>query len=290
MTPLADKLAKGLDTGIQTLLSLVKIALFSKRFAKCDFSFKNNDDVLILANGPSLASTVENVKQFVSEKTLLAVNFNVSSPLYEELKPELYVIADPFLWTDPIQMNRLFGELVKKTTWQVNLFIPAQAFKVSEWQTLLKENALVKPIRYNATPIEGGQKFCNFIFRHGLGVPRPHNVLIPSLIVALNLSFKTIYVAGADHSWIKEISVDDDNQLLMNQKHFYDKDQSKAATVKRRDFTTAHLHDTLYHMYVAFKSYFVIRRYAESLNKQIYNITPHSFIDAFDRLKVSPNQ
>lgn len=286
MTPLADKLTKGLDTGIQTLLSVVKIALFSKPIGKYQFRFHNNDEVLILANGPSLSATVEGAKDFISDKTLLAVNFNVLSPLYEELKPQLYVVADPFLWTDPEPMKKFFGELVRKTNWEVYLHIPAQAFKVKEWQNILQANPLVKPIKYNATPIEGGQHFCNFIFKHGMGVPRPHNVLIPSLIVAINLSFQKIYVAGADHSWLKEISVNDDNEMLMNQKHFYDQGKSQSDKVRRRDFSSAHLHDALFHMYTAFKSYFVINAYAKSLNKEIYNVTPGSFIDAFERKNI----
>jgi hypothetical protein len=168
----------------------------------------------------------------------------------------------------------------------MDLYIPVQAFNVSAWKSKVSENKNIFLRKYNATPIEGFQGFCNFVFRKNLGVPRPHNVLIPSLIIGLNLPFKTIYVAGADHSWLSEISVDDDNRLLMNQKHFYDQNISKAETVKQRDFSEAHIHNTLYHMYVAFKSYFVIKSYAQSIDKKIFNITPKSFIDAFDRKSI----
>lgn len=286
MTPIADKLTKLLDTFIQTTLSIVKITLFSDNSRSKVIKFENNKELIILANGPSLSEFINKSEDFIKGKTLLAVNFNVSSAYFESLKPELYVIADPFLWTDPTQMNKLFGELNQKANWDLHLFVPTQAFKVEKWQTIIKENKYIKIHKYNATPIEGNRSFCNFVFRKGWGVPRPHNVLIPALIVALNQSFDTIYLAGADHSWITEISVSDDNELLMNQKHFYDKNQTKAATVKKRDFSDARLHDTLYHLHIAFKSYFVIKDYAKQLNKQIYNITPGSFIDAFDRLKI----
>ena len=41
----------------------------------------------------------------------------------------------------------------------------------------------------------------------------PHNVLIPSIAIGLRLPFKKIYLAGADHSWLPEITVTDDNEV-----------------------------------------------------------------------------
>jgi hypothetical protein len=39
-------------------------------------------------------------------------------------------------------------------------------------------------------------------------------------------------------------------------------------------------------MHIAFKSYHVIRDYADTLGKQIYNVTEGSYIDAFVRKKL----
>lgn len=287
MPALVDRCTKIIDSFIQSGLSVVKIILYSKFRKSGNIDYRNKNEVVLLANGPSLNTTISESMPFLRDKTLLALNFFIDSVSFQQLKPQIYVIADPFFWTNPVQMKRFFGDISLKTTWDLDLYVPCQAFRVDKWKVLVESNANIHLRPYNATPLEGFQSFCNFAFKNGLGVPRPHNVLIPSLIVALNQEFRTVYVAGADHSWLSEISVDDDNRLLMNQKHFYDQGVSKSETVKRRDFSEAHLHDTLYHMYVAFKSYFVIRKYAESIGKQIYNITPYSFIDAFDRLKIS---
>ena len=50
------------------------------------------------------------------------------------------------------------------------------------------------------------------------------------------------------------------------------------------EYANIHLHEVLYSMYVAFRSYFVIRDYAERIGCKIINITPGSFIDAFERM------
>ncbi len=281
-----EKCLRWLETLWQTFLSVVKILLQSKWNTSLPTQFSNNEELVILANGPSLNSTVQNSNDFICDKTLLAVNFAVTSPMFEQLKPELYLIADPLFWIVPEKREQLFGTLAEKTTWEMTLFVPCRALKDKMWQPLIVKNQNIKLCIYNTTPIEGFKFFCNFIFKRGYGVPRPHNVLIPSIAIGLRLPFKRIYLAGADHSWLPEVTVTDDNVVLMHQKHFYDQNKSKSETVKQENLKSARLHTILYHMYVAFKSYFVLKDFADTQDKEVINITPNSFIDAFKRMKV----
>ncbi len=283
---MGEKGMKWLGMLWQTFLSIVKIVLQSKWNTRLPVSFSNPKELLILANGPSLNRTVQEASAFVQGKTLLAVNFCVSSPMFEQLCPELYLIADPLFWIVPEKRMQLFQTLAEKTTWDMMLFVPARALKNKEWQPLLSGNPHIHLCIYNTTPIEGFQGFCNWVFRKGWGVPRPHNVLIPSIAIGLRLPFLKIYLAGADHSWLPEITVTDDNVVLMHQKHFYDQNQSKAATVSQENLNSARLYTILYHMYVAFKSYFVLEAYSKTLGKEVINVTPGSYIDAFKRMKI----
>ena len=206
--------------------------------------------------------------------------------MFEALRPALYLIADPLFWIVPEKRIQLFQALAEKTTWPLTLFVPARARKNKDWQPMLSANPHITVCIYNTTPIEGFQGFCNWVFRKGWGVPRPHNVLIPSIAIGLRLPFRKIYLAGADHSWLPEITVTDDNEVLMHQKHFYDKDKSQAATVKQENLHSARLYTILYHMYVAFKSYFVLEAFAQKMGKEVINVTPGSYIDAFKRMKL----
>lgn len=283
---MGEKVVKWLGQLWQTMLSVLKIFLQSKWKTQVPHMFAFPDELLILANGPSLNRTVHESAYFLKNKTLLAVNFCVSSPMFQELRPELYLIADPLFWIVPEKRVQLFQGLAEKTTWPMTLFVPARARKNREWQLMLASNPNIHLCIYNTTPIEGFQWFCNWVFRKGWGVPRPHNVLIPSIAMGLRLSFQRIYLAGADHSWLPEISVTDDNIVLMHQKHFYDQNKSQAATVKQENLNSARLYTILYHMYVAFKSYFVLEAYARKMGKEIINVTPGSYIDAFKRMKI----
>ena len=46
------------------------------------------------------------------------------------------------------------------------------------------------------------------------------------------------------------------------------------------------LHNIMYSFYVAFRSYHIIEHYAKGIGANIWNITPGSFIDAFQRKKL----
>ena len=268
----------------QTLMSLVKIPLFSRRPTPLPGN-KEDAELVILANGPSLTSTVEGHRSFLEGKSLMAVNLFVSSPLFTELRPSLYIIADPLFWLVDEKREAVFGGLAEKTTWPLQLFVPARALSDPKWRPMVERNTNITVRIYNTTPVEGFPAFERWAYRNGLGMPRPHNVLIPAIATALRMHFKRIYLAGADHSWLPEITVTDDNEVLMHQKHFYDKGSSKADTVKKENLDSARLHTILYHMHVAFKAYFTLRKYAEKLGKEVINITPGSFIDAFKREK-----
>jgi len=277
-----DKIAGGFSAFGQTLASVAKIILLSRR-PTVKRSAGEGDELVVLGNGPSLNTTVEESLPFLMARKRLAVNFAASTPLFMKLRPDYYVLADPhFFVADTENVRRLWDVLADKVDWQMTLFLPVGA--KGERVKRVARNGNVRICRYNLTPVEGFRGFRNAVYRLGWGMPRPRNVLIPSLMLALDAGFKTIYVAGADHSWTKTLSVDEENHVVSVQPHFY-KDNDRETTRIRTEYLGYPLHKILYSFYVAFRSYYVIRDYAASLHATIWNITPGSFIDAFPRRK-----
>ena len=272
----------------QTLLSLLKISLKSCLRTPLPRPSSAEGELLILANGPSLTQTVEAHPSFLQGKDLLAVNHAAVSDLFVRLRPRHYLLADPLFWIDPAIRDRTFGALAARTAWPMTLFMPMRAWKDRTWQPLVAQNPQIRVVKYNSTPVEGFPGFCNLVYKLGLGMPRPHNVLIPSIAVAVRMGYRRVYLAGADHSWLPEITVNDRNEVLMNQKHFYDQGRSEARAVRNENLTTATLSTILHHMSVAFGSYFVLRDFARSCGAEVVNVTPGSFIDAFPRLQLPP--
>lgn len=266
--------------------SVVKIILQSKRVPKTKHATADNDELVILANGPSLNQSMAESLDFIMERKRLAVNFAANSDIFMQLKPEFYLLADPHFFQSSEAENviTLWDKLLNKVDWGMTLYIPTN-IKKSNYITQIAENKHITIERYNLTPIEGFKSFTHSAFTAGLGMPRPRNVLIPSIMVAMQAGFNTIYIAGADHSWSKTISVNDKNQVISVQPHFY-QDSSEEQTRVNTEYMNYPLHQIMHSFYVAFKSYHTIQHYAQSRKIKIYNITPNSYIDAFPRLKL----
>ncbi|NSW44722.1 MAG: hypothetical protein HPY79_02710 [Bacteroidales bacterium] len=285
-----EKISYHIEKIIQTFISIIRLLFLTHYRVKIQ---KQNDhqDCLILANGPSLNFLIEKYPSFIKNKALVCVNFFPNTNYYQTFKPSYHVISAPELWRSDAMPNylklskELFKNIAQKTDWQLTLFIPFEARKYKQWQEPLKNNQNIQITYYNPTPIDGYFWFCKKVFDWQWGMPRPHNVLIPSLMLAIKKGYKNIYIWGADHSWLKEISVDDQNQVLVNQKHFYDEDTSKPLPMNKFRGTRK-LHEVLIKFVHAFKGYFDIEKYAQSKNVSIYNATPNSYIDAFKRYKI----
>ncbi|MFZ1705109.1 MAG: hypothetical protein WAT79_12240 [Saprospiraceae bacterium] len=265
-----------------TKLSFVRVLLSSKWFVQ--FPVKKSNLLHILGNGPSLSSI-----DFADLKgDLLAVNNFVLSDSFGEVKPNMYIINAPEYWIQDVDdeykiMREAFIHAIKfKTRWPLHFFLPFGA-KNSDFVDQMSSNKHIQFSFYNTTPVEGSPWMCHFLYRKYLGMPRPHNILIPSLMMGIWMEYLTIYLHGADHSWLKEIVVSEDNQVFVTQKHFYDYQTAKPDVMKKLGKGHRKLHEVLEKFYLAFKGYHDIQSFAESRGIVIYNVTQNSFIDAFRR-------
>jgi hypothetical protein len=246
------------------------------------------NECIILGNGPSLNQILENDMDLLKNRCLVCVNYFPRSSMFLKLKPEILVICDPIFWAidmpthlldDRKQFFHLISEVV---SWELLFFIPMRSKKNKSLINILKDNKHIKIYFYNTTPIEGFSFFKDYAFKHTAGMPRPRNVLIPSIHLAILLKFKKIVLLGADHNWFKELYVDENNAVLIKQKHFYDeKVMPMPFLLYGKD--KAKMHEILKEFYHVFYSYFDLLRFSTLMKTEIINCTPVSFIDAFKK-------
>lgn len=243
--------------------------------------------LIIMGNGPSLREIIANCSDILKESDTLAVNFAANADTYHELKPNIYVLADPHFFrteedgrsSDP-NVVRLWRN-ISSTDWPLTLYVPCGT-KLPE---SIVNNRNITEKRYNLTPGEGLRGPVHWLYRHGLAMPRPRNVLIASIMVALREGYRDIDIVGADHTWSRDLWVDDKNRVISVQKHFY-KDNEKEFERVAQEYAGYHLHDILNSLTIAFRSYHQIADYATALGAEITNCTPGSFIDAFPRAEL----
>ncbi len=274
----------------KTGLSVIKLFFFTKWFGLLNHR-TNKKTCLILGNGPTLLTSIEKYKKLGTKLDLFCVNNFACTSQYEDLKPEFYILQAPqfFLDDDKLstfyieQRRTLFNHIQTKTNWDIFLVIPVKAKKSTAFNQLLASNEHLKPLYFNDTAIEGFSFIKRFCFNNSLGMPRPHNVLIPSLMNAINIGFKEIYIVGADHSWLGEIAVNDKNEALVHQKHFYDETSSKPEKMQDYIHRPRRLHEIINKFYLTFLGYWEIKEYSEKKGVHVINASETSMIDAFER-------
>jgi hypothetical protein len=276
-----DKIAAAVGSLWNALLSVGKTIFFSRwRTGDIRRIERLRDELVVLGNGPSLKTFLEEKSAFLAGKELMCVNYAVESPRFEELKPRYYIAVDPVVYS-PAEIDRVFGNLTRKTAWELHLFVPSRYRRMTAWRQALRENPHIRVHLVNITPVEGAEAICFPLYRARLGMPRPRNVLIPSLMCGLWMGYKTICTAGVEHTWHLQLWVDEQNRLMIDDRHFYNADSEN----KRRHGQFRM--DTLFRsLYIVFASYHTIERFSRRLGARIYNITERSFIDAFERKSV----
>lgn len=268
-----------LSTAMASFKSLGKMLLLSRR-CKIDRTPKS-EPLVIMANGPSLRQAIRDSLPQLQAATTMAVNFAANAPEFKQLKPNFYILADPHFFSSSPDTNLdTLRRNLADVDWPMTLFVPVkQAKRLPE---AITDNQFITINTYNFVGIEGWNWLERFSYNHGLGMPRPRNVLVPAIVCGIMAGFQEIYIIGADHSWIKNLEVDSDNRVISVQPHFY-KDSSTEQ--KRIDsvYRDVHLHQVVESFAIALKSYHDLQRWAQNEGVKIYNATPGSFIDAFPR-------
>ena len=242
---------------------------------------RTNETLIILANGPSLNQTLSENASVLKTFDTLSVNFAPLSDAFFDVKPKYHVLADPLFFAadKPFNVKDLYKKLAE-VDWPLTLLIPNSFSK--QLPSEVTGNPNIKLETFNFVGLEGFDWFTSLAYNGKLGMPRPRNVLIPALMCGIWLGYKEIYIAGADHSWMKTISVDENNNVVSVQPHFYKDDKKEQARVDET-YRNYRLHDIVNSFAIAFRSYHSLQRYAQKKGVKIVNSTPGSFIDAFPR-------
>ena len=283
------KIQDFLKNFFKVIETLIRVLIKSKIQTRLQIKTPESKEIIILGNGPSLTRELEDYKPHIRMMDVFCVNFFPETQFYRKWKPKYYIMNAPELWRNRVddhfieRSDHLFNTINKETYWPLTLFIPVEAKKFSRWQSHINNNNNINIIYYNNTPVEGWKWFRELFFKLNLGMPRPHNVFIPSIFLSINMGYDKIYLLGADHSWLEEIRVNDDNEVLMNQRHFYDENKKDYKSMSKTGTGKRNLSEILYKFMTTFNSYYILNDYSKGLNCKIMTSTKGSYIDAFDR-------
>jgi hypothetical protein len=283
------KIQQFTESVYQAFISLIRV-FFRFRFrSDLNPGMASGQELVILANGPSLRADLDNHPGFFTGKVIMCVNQFVLSDDYEKLKPGYYVLLDMGFFAESAiprvaeVREQVKQALKRKTTWRMILCCPVEARNSHFHKDLVASGIPVEFAFINRTVVDGVKPVRHWLYRRQLGMPPPQNVLIGALMAGLACGFRQIIILGADHSWHLGLEIGKDGRLLSAENHFYDKHPWKVAVEHPETRERATLHNYFYILYRTFRSYHLIREYAVSRGIRIINSSSVTFIDAFDR-------
>lgn len=281
-----------IENFLQSIISLIKILVLSRFKLKVPVRTKEN--CIILGNGPSLVDSInQNISKF-KNYDLFCVNNFAGSEYYESLKPKNYVILDGAFFNDYLisirpDIQKTISSLIDKTQWPLQVHLPVSSQNSSLVRIHLAKNRHIKFSFFNYTVINGFEFFKSKMIDWNLGFPKCNNILGAALVRTINMQYRKIHIIGADHTWVFNIEVNNKNELLLNQKHFYDTDTSRHLKVMHPTIGNIFtIGDFFKSQAIAFSLYYFLEKYSKTKNIKITNNSNISLIDAFEREQLIP--
>ena len=274
-----------------TLVDSFRIPFVSKWIYRANYlKMKQNNPISILCSGPSVNSDVERLLSKNMPMDFFAVNDFAQSGLFQKTAPKFYLLVDPAYWYkntndyDVDARNKTFCAINEQTSWEMTLYIPVEAYKTGFFQNAITNNHIkITPFNYyQFYPTK--TNYYNFILENNFGCVPVGNVLGGALFLSINFGYKEIYLYGVEHSWLKDVRVNDSNQVCTIRKHFYG--EGELEPWKKSDGEQFKMYELLDAISTHFKGYVFLDWYAKRHNVRILNCTVGSFIDSFERVKV----
>ncbi len=266
----------------QSIVSLLSELFFSSRASARDIKqlqkCSKDEACIILGNGPSLKDILSDYHDCLKKFETVAVNLFCSLDEFWIIKPKYYVLTDPAFFDERTKDKRILEiqakvqEGLSLVSWEMILFLPA----INRRSSLVKriKNDFIRICFYNLTPIDGFLPLQYWLFKRNLGMPIAMNVLCASIFLMNNIGYKKIYLLGADHSWLESFYINENNELILGDKHFYGNQ-----AVHTNEKLSAWLHN----LSVGFRSHERLAKYAYYLGHEVINLTKDSYIDAYPR-------
>ena len=238
----------------------------------------NHPLLRILGNGESLKMVLNDVSNC---SDYMVMNAHVLHSSYIDLKPRYYVLADPAFFKPRSNFDgrNIVQKILNETTWPMTLFVPWEHARTAK----LESTQWVTIEYVNQSEYCGPEQYRDYLYEHNLAMPTVNNVLASAIYLSIYLGYKDVELYGVEHSWTRDIYVNNKNQVCLRDSHFYDKEEVKENVIVDSNGIPKKIHEVLKMYMEYFPAYWELRKLADKHGCRIINRTPNSFIDAFEK-------
>lgn len=266
------KIKNSLDNVIYRAYNYLSNILFffdfeARRILKKNVAFRDihkNERCFILGTGPSLALLTEYQLDKLKSEVLFGVNSFYKTGHASVLQPKYYVLMDDLYWKE---LGGVFREVANKFAVNPPTFITDQRARgVIDGLQLADPQVFVYAKKYPT------KEMSDDITKN---IYATMNVVSSSIIVALYMGFKEIYLLGCDYNYFGGTGG-----------HCYD-DKDELDGKKDYDGFAKNLAFYLRFYWITTEFHYLIAKLAKAKGVKVVNLTPTSLLDAYPRISVS---
>lgn len=247
-----------------------------------------NGRMAVIATGPSLKEEMPYILEQVYRRNtdFLMLNFSAFDPLFFELMPKHYCLADPMYfknsWRDE-EVFRFFDILNTKVDWDMTIYVPADCrdgfidfSKIS--------NKHISILGINTIEYSGFESCRHYFYRKGLASPPPQTVTNMAVFIGIQKGYKNMDLFGVDHTFLSSLKINEKNQLCQIYYHSYDKEKPEYKVIYRTDNNEVwRCGEYIIACGKMFVSHDLLADYANKVGCHIVNHTKCSMIDSYER-------
>lgn len=267
------------------LLYLSRIKTLHK--ADIPFGINKGKKAVVLGNAPSLKYLIQKFhdKGIDIPNDAFFVNYSPLDKFFYEVKPNHLFISDECFYLDNDRNKQMYSNLQNRVDWDLTIYI-TRHFK-KDCQRLVNIMGIDNPkIRYRFLYKRSCDDFepslRNKLFKTGFFMPTESTVVNTALWVAILEGYSEVELYGIDTDQFRSLEVGDDNKLYIVEHHFNEPDV-RHPIVSDTIFRPLKMHEMLNVYAGMLKSYCILADFAEYMGTKVYNCSPGSAVDAFDR-------
>ena len=249
--------------------------------------------IYILANGPSLKDFLkiydDNPSDF-SDKEFFVVNDFVKDPHFKKIKPQYCAMSDPLFFIETIYTERghkAMESMANEVDWPMVLVVP-RFYLYSPFLNPIRMNRNIKIIAFHSLRYCGPEKCRNWFYSKGLGNGEFGTVALNALYASIQCGYKEIYLYGIDHTFFDNLAVNEKNELCFRDTHYYGTDSKLRPMLNhynglRFPSKPFRMSEFLFEKANLFRGHEIMNKYANYVNCKVYNCTPNSLVDEYER-------
>lgn len=281
-------IAHYISIGLRSIISVLRI-LYHSKYEKVP-QVESNRRLIVCGNGPSLGKQLEENQEVFQANDVLCVNMFSTTEYFFKIKPRYYCMIDPGFFADPAtitsderkELDAVWAAL-ERADWKMELILPRYFKKSRHLQERVRNLSI--NVRYlNMETFSGWGFLHEFFLKKQLCAPMAQTVLIAAVYYGLCRAYKEIVLLGAESNWFKELEVDENNQVYINDSHYYGENNRRL--LMAAGGRTLSIAEGLESDARAFRQYMFLASYATKRKCAIYNATPNSMLDAFPRIEI----